>query len=360
MDSPGVVEVDLAALASNYQLIADTVEPSACAAVVKADAYGLGMSVVAPRLFEEGCRDFFVATLEEGIELRDHLPTPRIYVFEGVFGNDVEDFAGASLTPVLNTVAQVHRWKGAGAPAVIHLDTGMTRLGLDDSDITQVVEEGALDGVEIAYVMTHLACGDEPEHPLNRAQVRAFDTMRRRLPGARTSIANSAGAFLSVEHRGDLVRPGIALYGGNPFASRASPVETVATVKARVIQLRTLSARATVGYGATFAAEPGARIAVLGIGYADGYPRVLSNRGIASVAGIEVPVVGRVSMDLVCIDVTLVPRDKISEGDFVELIGRNVPLDDVAQAAGTISYELLTSLGPRLQRVYVEDGLIGE
>ena len=203
--------------------------------------------------------------------------------------------------------------------------------------------------------MTHLACADEPEHPLNAEQLARFEQLRALLPRARTSIGNSAGTLIDAAHRGDLARPGIALYGGNPFSDRPNPMEAVATLTAPILQLHDVAEPEPVGYGATYVANPPARIAVVGIGYADGYPRNLGNNGTAAVQGRRVPVVGRVSMDLISIDVAALPREAVSVGDAVELIGPTIGVDEVAAAAGTISYEILTGMGRRLAREYVEN-----
>jgi alanine racemase len=355
--APGVVVVDLDALARNYALLAGTVHPAECGAVVKANAYGLGLGPVARRLHAAGCRRFFVATADEGIALRALLPEAIIYVFDGVMDADLDALVGADLVPVLNSLPQIERWRRAGRPAALHIDTGMNRLGLARADVERLGADPALlGGMPIDLVMTHLACADESDHGLNDSQPRLFDDLRARLPAARTSIGNSAGAFLSPRHRGDLVRPGIALYGGNPFTDRESPVEPVVSLRARVLQVREIAEVSTVGYGATFAAPRGSRMAVLGVGYADGYPRALSNCGVVSVAGHRAPVVGRVSMDLICVDVSALPAGAVAEGGWAELYGREIPIDHVAEAAGTISYELLTSLGPRLERIYEGGG----
>jgi alanine racemase len=288
--------------------------------------------------------------------LRPLLPSARIYVFEGVVDGANDEIISADLIPALSSLSQVRRWSGSGRRAVLHIDTGMNRLGLSASDVGELSRQTELlEGIEIVSIMTHLACADEPEHPLNEEQLRVFDALRAELPAAPTSIGNSAGALLGRAFHGDLVRPGIALYGGNPVGGGTNPMDTVVTVKATVLQMRTLDTSATVGYGATFAAPPGTRVAVVGLGYADGYRRSLSNGGLAHVAGVTVPIIGRVSMDLLCVDFSMVPPDAAGEGSLVELIGPNVLLDDVAEAAGTIGYELLTGLGPRLQRVYLED-----
>lgn len=352
--APGLVVVDLDALGRNYARVRQAAGGAECGAVVKGDAYGLGAEAVARRLWAAGCERFFVATAAEGLTLRGALPDAVIYVFEGVPSGLEPDFVDHRLTPVLNTLEQLARWRGTSRPAALHLDTGMTRLGLAARDAALLAAEpGLLEGVEVDCLMTHLACADEPDHALNAEQLARFERLAERLPAARRSIANSAGAFLGVRFAADLVRPGIALYGGNPFAARPSPVEPVATLKARILQLRDVERGASIGYGATYAVEAPARVAVLGIGYADGYPRHLGNRGIASVAGVEVPVVGRVSMDLVCVDVSAIDRGQVEVGEYAELFGASISIDDVAAAAGTISYELLTRLGPRLKRHYL-------
>jgi alanine racemase len=315
------------------------------------------MGPVARRLLHEGCRNFFVATLAEGLELRKLSPRARIFVLEGVVAGAEPLLAGAALVPVLNSLEHVERWSKAGGPAALHLDTGMTRLGLSAAEVAILAGDlERLRNIEIEYVMTHLACADEPLHSLNADQLAAFDRLRSQLPQAKTSIGNSAGAFLSAAHRGDLVRAGIALYGGNPFIAEPSPVEAVVALKARILQVRTLEEPAMIGYGATYAAEPPARIAVVGIGYADGYPRSLGNTGCASIGGVRVPIVGRVSMDLMCLDVSAIPAERVREGMFVDFIGGGIGLDEVAAAAGTISYEILTRLGARLTREYRGEG----
>lgn len=347
---PATLRVDLDALARNYRLLREHAAPAECAAVVKANAYGLGVEPVVRRLLREGCKRFFVATAAEAHELRTLAPTAEIAVFEGALASTVDALAKLDVRPVLNTVEQVERWRGRG-PALLHLDTGMNRLGLGSNDVAALaVRKDVLADLELDFVITHLACADTPGHPLNAEQLARFERMRRLLPSAPTSIGNSAGTLIDAAHRGDLVRPGIALYGGNPFSDRPNPMTPVVTLTAPILQLRDISDAQTVGYGATYLASPPARLAVVGIGYADGYPRRLGNGGVAAIDGRRVPVVGRVSMDLICVDVTALPRDSVRVGDPVELIGRTVGLDEVATAAGTISYEILTGLGHRLVR----------
>lgn len=349
----GILTVDLDALARNFHRVRAAAAPAECAAVVKADAYGLGMVPVASRLALEGCDRFFVATAEEGRELRRALPDASIYVLEGPAPGAEAAFLDARLTPVLNSLEQIERWAYTGSAAVLHVDTGMSRLGLDERDVRVLgAEPGRLADIEVEWVMTHLACADQPSHPLNREQLRQFDSLRKHLPAAPISIGATAGIFLDADHCGDLVRAGIGLYGGNPFADRSCAVEPVIKLEARIVQIREVEEAATVGYGATHRVHPPCRLAVCAVGYADGYPRAVGNACSAAFRGIRVPVVGRVSMDLTCIDVTAVPAEVIAAGDYVELIGPHITLEEVAAAAGTIGYEILTRLGARLERRY--------
>jgi alanine racemase len=319
---------------------------------VKADAYGLGADAVAARLVREGCRRFFVATLCEAQRLRARLPSASIYVLDGVGDGEADALGAARAVPVLSSLEQIARWRGRGH-AALQVDTGITRLGLGRADVERIAREPRLlEGVKVELMLTHFACADEPEHPLNREQLRRFAELRARLPTAPTSMGNSAAIALGHDVCGDVGRAGIALYGGNPFVERANPFECVVTLLARILQVRTVDEDATVGYGATYAARARTRLATLGVGYADGYRRQLGNRGVAAIGGRRVPVVGRVSMDLMSIDVSAVPPEQAGEGDWVELIGPNVPLDEVAMAADTISYEILTGLGSRLRREY--------
>jgi alanine racemase len=355
-DSPrrATLRIDLDALARNYGLLRERAAPAECAAVVKADAYGLGVERVVRRLLREGCRRFFVATAAEAGELRTLAADAEIAVFEGALASTVDALLALQARPVLNSLEQIERWRGKGR-ALLHLDTGMNRLGLSAADVATLLQRSdLLDGLVLDYVVTHLACADEPDHPLNAEQLARFDRMRTAWPAVRTSVGNSAGALLGGGYCGDLVRLGIALYGGNPFNDRPNPMAPVVSLTAPILQLREISEPQTVGYGATHSARPPARIAVVGIGYADGYRRSLGNIGAAAVNGRRVPVVGRVSMDLITLDVGTLPRAEVRVGDPVELIGPTVGLDEIAAAAGTISYEILTGMGRRLAREYVD------
>lgn len=351
---PATLRVDLDALAHNFRLLRDRAAPAECSAVVKADAYGLGVERVVRRLLHEGCERFFVATAAEAREVRTLAPTAEIGVFEGALASTVAALVELDARPVLNSLEQVERWRGRGR-ALLNIDTGMNRLGLSAGDVGALaIRKDVLADLALDFVMTHLACADEPEHPLNAEQLARFERLRQTLPPAPTSIGNSAGALLGRDYCGDLVRPGIGLYGGNPFSDRPNPMRSVVTLTAPILQLRDIGEPQTVGYGATYLACPPARIAVVGFGYADGYPRSLSNCGTAAVHGQRVPVVGRVSMDLIALDVGALPRGAVRVGDPVELIGPTVSVDELAAAAGTISYEILTGLGSRPARLYVE------
>jgi len=346
------LQIDLDALARNYARLRAAAAPAECTAVVKADAYGLGVAPVARRLLREGCTRFFVATAAEAGELRAVAPGVDIYVLEGARAGQLDTLAAARATPVLCSLEQVEHWAGRGR-ALLQIDTGMARLGLSSREVDELARRPELlAGIEVELVVTHLACADEPDHPLNCEQLETFDRLRRKLPTARVSIGNSAGTMNGGAQRGDVVRPGIGLYGGNPFTERPNPFEPVVTLSAPIVQIRDIDTAQTVGYGATFGVAPPARLAIVALGYADGYPRALGNRGVVAIAGHRAPVVGRVSMDLLCCDVTALPPDVVRVGAFVEALGPNVLIDDVAAAAGTIGYEILTGLNPRLQREY--------
>jgi alanine racemase len=347
--------VDLEALAANFAWLQAAAAPARVGAVVKADGYGLGAKPVARRLADAGCIEFFVATYAEGAELRPVVPEATLHVLAGCLPGGTDDFLRQRLVPVLNTADEVRQWvrTARDAPATLQIDTGMNRRGLDAEDVAALEREpGVLAQLNVALVLTHYACADDAEQPLNVTQVERFDALRARLPAAPTSIANSAGAMLGPAFRGDVIRPGLALYGGRAAAHGPNPMREVVRLQARVLQVRDVREAGTVGYGATHAVRPPARLATLGIGYADGYLRSLSGRGIVVAAGHRVPVVGRVSMDLLTIDVTSVPRHAIAVGDWVDVLGGGITLEEVAALAGTIPYELLTAIGPRVARAY--------
>lgn len=356
----GRLTIDLAALRANYGLIAAHAAPARAAAVVKADAYGLGAAQVAPVLAEAGCRDFFVAVITEAFELAPLLPAEaRIYVLNGLPPGAEAACAAAGVIPVLNSLGQVGRWRaearrrGVRLAGVIQVDSGMSRLGLAPSDIDQL-PAGLTEDVEVVLVMSHLACGDTPGAAANQEQLARFEALADRIgPGLPRSLANSAGVFIAPEFRQDLVRPGLALYGAAPIEDAASPVRPVVRLEARVIQLRTVEAGAGVGYGLTYVARETQRLATIGVGYADGWPRRLGGRAAAYLGDVRLPIVGRVSMDSMTLDVSDLPQGALAEGDFVELIGPHQTLEAVAAGAETIAYEILTGLGKRYARTYL-------
>jgi len=359
-----VLTIDLAAIAENYRMLAAKVAPAECAGVVKADAYGLGVAKVAPALQRAGCRTFFVAMLAEGLVLRDLLPDAAIYVLDGLHGADPVAFIAAGLRPVLVSLQEINTWVAAAgdkptARAGLHLDTGMARLGMPADEVnTLIAEGGKLKRLRPTLVMSHFACADTPEHPLNQEQPQRFRAALERLglPDATRSIAASSGIFLGKDHALDLVRPGAALYGLAPLANQPNPMRQVVRLQAKILQVRRVDADSTVGYGATHRFDRPARLATIGVGYADGFMRALSNRGGVYLGDRRAPIVGRVSMDLVTIDISGIPEPEAQVGTLVDLIGPHNPVDTVAAEAGTIGYEILTSLGRRYVRRYRDAG----
>lgn len=355
-----IITIDLDALTANYRYCREQASPGQCAAVVKADGYGLGIRRVAHALHHAGCRQFFTATHREGIVLRSLLSKAEIYVLEGVTAASANAILEHDLVPVLINRQQASVWTnlarklGRRLPAIINIDTGMTRLGFGENELRRLVESsGDLDHLQLRYVMTHFACAEEPDSELPEQQLRRFDALRQLLPPAPVSIGNSAGTIRGPKFAGDLARVGIALFGGNPFTNTPVPVRPVLRVQSRILQIREITESTTVGYGATFEAQPEMRIATVGIGYADGYPWSLGNRGIAAIEGYRVPVVGRVSMDLITLDVSDVPAEIAQTGRLVDLIGPDISLEEVARLAGTISWEILTGLGQRASRTFL-------
>ena len=350
--------VRLGAIVANYRTYRRVTGPTAVAAVVKADAYGLGAGRVAPALAQAGCDSFFVARLEEGVALRALLPGARIFVLDGAHPDSVPALIRFSLTPVLNSLAQISTWSaaaGTGAlDAVLHVDTGMNRLGLPRDELAILSAEQAkrLAGLNLVLVMSHLACGDEPHNKKNAEQLVRFRQALAMLPPAPASLAASHGAMLSPDFHFDLVRPGVALYGADPqqpeggASAKPNLMQTAALLTARVLQVRRIDSGESVGYAATFHAKRPSMIATIALGYADGIPRALSNTGAAAIRGTRVPAVGRVSMDLMTLDVSdLAELPQV--GEAVEVMGDTISLGEVARRAGTNEYEILT----RLRRV---------
>lgn len=359
--SGGHLTIDLVAIRANYALIAARVAPARVAAVVKADAYGLGAVPVALALVDEGCQDFFVAHLAEALQLKPSLPAAaRIYVLNGVPPGAEASCAASGLLPVLNSWEQAVAWRNLAAsqqrrlPALLQIDTGMSRLGLSPQDVARLAEHPDFFAqVEVKQVMSHLACADTPGSAATEEQLARFEALAGLLPPAPRSLANSAGVFAGRGFHGDLVRPGLALYGAGPFEGMASLMQPVVRLDARVIQVRTVQPGTGVGYGLTFTAAKVMKIATVAVGYADGWPRRLGGRGAAYFKGVRLPIVGRVSMDSMTLDVTALADGALAPGDPVELIGPHQTLEAVAADADTITYEILTSLGRRYARTYV-------
>ncbi len=352
--------IDLSALQANYRTIAKTLGSGTIAgAVVKADAYGLGIGPAGRALWDAGAREFFVAHPSEGVALRSHLPDARIHVLNGAHAGAEDAFREHRLIPALNCLGDVERWRaysakvGDALPAVLHVDTGMCRLGLDRTEFKRAAADPSLlDGVNIETVMSHLASADDAASPQSAEQLAYFQDIRKALPLGRASFANSSGVFLGPDYRFDLARPGVALYGVNPTPHTTNPMAQVIRLQAKILQVRDVDSPETVGYGASHRIAEPSRIATLPVGYADGYLRSLSSRAKAFIGDNEVPLVGRVSMDLITVDVTAVPEALCRPGMTVDLIGPRHTVDDLAAEAGTIGYEILTSLGHRYHRVY--------
>jgi alanine racemase len=359
--APGRLTIDLAALAANWRALARLAAPGRCAAVIKADAYGIGVEKAAPALWAAGARTLFVAHLGEGFGARRLLPEAEIYVLNGLEGAGPADYLEHRLKPVIGSGEELERWSAfaaeGGRPSAIHLDTGMRRLGFSSlEDLRATMEEyGAASGAGL--LMSHFVSSEIPDDPLNALQIARFEAARRAFPHLRASLANSSGIFLAHRPMYDLVRPGYALYGGNPTPGRPNPMRPVVTLTVVVQQTRWIEAGDTCGYNAQWTAKRRTRLATLLAGYADGLPRgagATDTRPGAEVmiAGKRCALVGRVSMDLTIADVTDVPEESVGPGVRAEFLGPTIELDDFASRSGTIGYQVLTSLGARYRRDY--------
>jgi alanine racemase len=364
LSARAVLNVDLGALRANWARLNEVSGRAECAGVIKADAYGLGLAPIARALTSEGCKTFFVATVDEGRAAREVQPGATIYVLDGLLPGAEAHYAGFDLRPALSSLAEVRDWaaysraRGRKLAAALHIDTGINRLGMSESEVEQLAAEpNLLQTFETTLVMSHLACADEPGNPMNAQQRDRFNLLRAKLPPAPASLSNSGGTFLGPAFHFDVVRPGIALYGGRAHEGKSNPMRTVVRLAARILQVHEVAAGATVGYGAIFKVQRPSRIATIACGYADGFLRALSvATGEAGPAGYigdyPVPLVGRVSMDNITVDVTDVPEELTRRGGWVEVMGERVTVDDLTDKAGTIGYELLSRLGPRVHRVY--------
>ncbi|MEZ5816582.1 MAG: alanine racemase [Hyphomicrobiaceae bacterium] len=366
-DARAVLTIDLSALRANWGALNRASGSAECAGVIKADAYGLGLDEIAHALAAEGCRTFFVATLAEARLVRLANAGATIFVLDGLLPGAAAHYTGFDLCPCLSSLDEVREWaawcdaSGRRLRAALHIDTGMHRLGLSHSEVAQLAgtERELFDKFELALVMSHLACADMPAHPMNRLQLARFQELRATLPDAPASLANSGGVFLGSDYHFDLVRPGISLYGGRAFEGHSNPMRWVVRLQARILQVRRVAAGDPIGYGATFQAARDSRVATLACGYADGFLRALSRPTgqlgpVGHIGEQPVPIVGRVSMDLITVDVTDVPERAACRGAWVEVLGARTTIDDLTDKAGTIGYELLTRLGRRVHRIYAD------
>lgn len=363
--------VDLQALADNWRLMAKKSGKARTAAVLKADAYGIGLEPAARTLYRAGARDFFVATPAEGRALRPTAPDGRIFVLSGMWAGSEELFFDHDLVPVIASSEQLAVFMAALAergdyPCALQVDTGMNRLGLSPGEALALANDPARPAsFSPVLILSHLACGDDPLHPMNRMQLDRFRAATRAFDGVEASLANSAGVFLGEDFHFDLTRPGISVYGGAAVNGEPNPMKPVVTAEARILQVREARIGEGVSYGATAVLSRDSRIAVAAIGYADGYLRSLSGAGVplrqtvssgakGYLHGRHIPLIGRVTMDLTHFDVTDLPAGSVRPGDFIELFGPHMPIEAVARAGGTIDYVLLTSLGSRYRRDYID------
>jgi len=353
--------IDLKALQKNYLILKEKAFPATCAATVKANSYGLGVTEIVNSLYDVGCRDFFTATLGEAIFLRRLKEDINIYVFHGLKDNECDAFLGHSLTPVLNALEEVQIWnkyaksKKLKLPANLHFDTGINRLGMDIDDAKILAKNSSkLENIDIQYVMSHLACANENDNPRNESQFKDFEKIVKALPNQKYNLANSSAIFLDKKYRFDLVRPGAALFGINPTPYlKSNPMEPVVTLTTKIIHIREVKRNGMVGYGNLCPITKGMRLATIPIGYADGYLRSLTNRGYCYLNGKIIPTLGKISMDMTIIDITKFKKGEIKVGDEVEIIGKHINLEDLAFQAGTISYEILTSFSGRFKKIYL-------
>jgi alanine racemase len=365
-EAGGILTVDLGAIEANWRALTRRALPAECAAVIKADGYGCGIEQVAAHLAKAGCKTFFVADLAEARRARAVAPGPAIYVLNGLTPGTASSYAEIEARPVIGSLVELAEWDAFCSAndwrggAALHVDTGMNRLGISANEAAALAPRIRSENHGITLLMSHLAYAEAPEHPLTQRQIALFREVRMLYRGIPSSLANSSGVFIGAAAHCDVVRPGVALYGVNPTPGRSNPMRAVVELRARIVQLRHVPRGETVGYDAAWKAKRATRLAVAAIGYADGYLRAASSSddvpgGESVVAGRRCPLAGRISMDLVTVDITDLPDGAVRRGDFVTLIGDEITVDDLAKAAGTIGYEVLTSLGRRYHRVYRTD-----
>jgi alanine racemase len=362
-ETGGTLTIDIAAIVANWQALSRQLLTVECAAVVKANAYGMGLKPVATALAQAGCKTFFVADLAEARTVRALAPDATIYVLHGFTLEAAESFIELDVRPVINSMTELAEWdtfvatRGWQGGAALHVDTGMNRLGVSPEEAAALAPRVQTQNHGIALLLSHLACADVPGHPLTAKQLNLFRELRTLYSGIPASLANSSGIFLGDTAYFDLARPGAALYGINPTPGDPNPMKPVVQLTGRILQIRSVARDQTIGYGATWTARRNSRIAVLAAGYADGLLRSASAGderpgGSAIIAGNRCPIVGRISMDLMTVDISDLFDRAVHRGEVATLIGGELSIDDVAAAAGTIGYEVLTRLGARCQLVY--------
>ncbi|MFI4983854.1 MAG: alanine racemase [Rickettsiales bacterium] len=358
-----VLEIKLDRIRDNYLHIKSKLEPQTkCSVVVKANAYGLGMNKVAQALVDAKCQEFCVAYLDEGLELRKVAPDASIRLFNGFQKEELTELVHGGFVPVLNDFYQIKLLNekakkiGKKLKGIIQLDTGMGRLGLDRFQMKRLIENPDLfSHIKVEYIMSHLACADDALHPLSLKQLNLFNKRAQNFPNTKMTLANSAGVMLGQKYHFDMVRPGCAIYGINPIPSWANEFKQVVELKGRVVQVRHVKKDMNISYHCQHTARKGDVIATVLCGYADGYMRYLTNNSFAYYKGIRLPIVGTVTMDMIMVDVTQVPENDLAEMKFLELIGDNITVDEVAARARTIGYEVFTRLGNRFERIYSDE-----
>ena len=355
----GFLEIDTKAIANNYRTLQSITPHSACAAVLKADAYGFGIKAIAPILKDEGCKSFFVAHLEEGFFLRSLLKEPSIYIFSGLLSGTETLLTEHSLIPILNDFEMVKSWakeaqkRQRRLPCALHFDTGMHRNGFDQKDLAKLFESlDLLDSLEVQFVMSHLISSHDPHSPFNEQQKKLFDNLRHLFPKVKASLADTGGIYLGPRFHYDLARPGKGLFGLFTPPGETPPLQSCVKLLSRILQICTVPKGETVGYGATYTLTRESKLATIGVGFADGYDRRLSNKAYVEIQGLKAPVVGRISMDYTVVDVTDIPESLYHKGAWVELINETLTLDTLSQSIDTISRELSTGFGQRLARAY--------
>jgi alanine racemase len=365
-EAGGVLTIDLAAIESNWRRLRSVATPSECGAVIKGDGYGCGLEPVAAQLYQAGCTTFFVADLSEGRRTRVIAPEATIFILNGLTPGSGPVFAEHYMQPVIGSSAELAEWdmfcrsSGWHGGFALHVDTGMNRLGVTIEEAVAISPRLSSANHGITLLMSHFISSEIPDNPRNHEQVTNFREIRRLFRGIPASLANSSGIYLGRAALCDVVRPGVALFGLNPTPGKPNPMRRVVELKARILVLRRVEIGQTVGYNATWTAKRVTRLAIVGVGYADGYLRSGSGGdnkpgGAAIVSGIKCPIVGRISMDMKAIDITDLPPNSCKRGDLVTLIGEGLELDEVAERAGTIGYEILTDLGHRYHRIYKSD-----